>query len=193
MPITSTNPKHGFTLIEIMVSISIISILFAIGMTSYRRAEVSGRDAKRKQDIRLIAQALGLYYQTNKRYPYTDSTTGYWVTSAGSAPSGASYWLDDKGDISGIPSTPKIDFGVQYLSEIPKDPKNVTPYVYSYYSPAADWSTSCRKGKFYVLYVPLENKNDPDRYGATPYSTCGYSPSQLAWLNGAYAVIGGTN
>ncbi len=189
MPTLTSKPKRGFTLIELMISISIVAVLFSIGAFAYRRAEYEGREARRKQDIRLIAQALELYYQTNKRYPLTDSTNGYFQYSNNSAPAGASYWLADKGNTTA--SIPVIDFGTQYLSGIPVDPVNTSPYVYAYYSPPVDWSNRCKTGKFFVLYASLGNPNDSDRYGAQPYSACGYTVEQLAWLNNTYVVFGG--
>ncbi len=183
--------KRGFTLIELMISISIVAVLFSIGAFAYRRAEYEGREARRKQDIRLIAQALELYYQTNKRYPLTDSTNGYFQFSSNSVPAGASFWLADKGNSTASPPIPVVDFGSQYTSGIPVDPVNMSPYVYAYYSPPVDWSSSCKTGKFFVLYASLGNPNDSDRYGAQPYSACGYTTEQLAWLNNTYVVFGG--
>ena len=189
MPNIFSKPKRGFTLIELMISVSIVAILFTIGVTTYRRSEVTGRDAKRKQDIQLISQALELYFQTNKRYPLTDSSNGYWQYSINTAPSGSSFWLGDTGSTS--PVIPVIDFGQQYTSGLPTDPLNKSPYYYAYFAPPLDWSTKCLKTKYYVLYATLENKNDTDRYGAAPYSACGYSAAQLVWLNDTYAKIGG--
>ena len=65
--------RRGFTLIEIMIAISILAILATIGMTTYSQAQLRGRDAKRKQDLRAISTALELYYQRNKRFPCSSS------------------------------------------------------------------------------------------------------------------------
>lgn len=194
MPSFPHQPKRGFTLIELMIAISIMAILFAIGATTYRRAEVSGRDAKRKQDIQLIAQALELYYQTNKRYPITDATAGGWQFSTSSTPSGSSFWLADKGDSAASPPVTVIDFSTQYISQIPIDPTNKSPYMYSYFSPPSDWninSKKCFEGKYFIIHATLENPNDPDRFGAAPYGACGYSAAELNSFNGSYMIIGG--
>src|SRR5476651_2009324 len=45
------NNSQGFTLIELMVVISIIAILSIIGITIFSGAQKSSRDARRKADI----------------------------------------------------------------------------------------------------------------------------------------------
>ncbi len=57
------NKVKGFTLIELMVAISIIAVLSTIGMVAYSKVQLLGRDARRKQDLRAIAQALEIFYQ----------------------------------------------------------------------------------------------------------------------------------
>lgn len=191
MPTFSPQPKRGFTLIELMISISIMAILFAIGATTYRRAEISGRDTKRKQDIQLIASALELYYQTNKRYPTTDpASAGGWQYSTNSVPSGSSFWLADMGNSIASPTIPAKDFNTQYIAGVPLDPINKSPFVYAYFSPPATWN-KCIVGRYFILYATLANINDTDRYGAAPYDACGYSTEELSWLNRTFVIIGG--
>lgn len=50
--------NKGFTLIELMVVVSIIAILSVIGVTAFSSAQKQGRDAKRRADIDAIAKAL---------------------------------------------------------------------------------------------------------------------------------------
>lgn len=50
-------PK-GFTLLELMVAISIVAIMATIGLVVFSNAQKNARDAKRKQDIQSIAKAL---------------------------------------------------------------------------------------------------------------------------------------
>jgi prepilin-type N-terminal cleavage/methylation domain-containing protein len=51
---------RGFTLIELMVAISIVAILAAIGMVMYGSAQATARDAKRKGDLEDIKKAMYL-------------------------------------------------------------------------------------------------------------------------------------
>lgn len=69
--------SRGFTLIELMVAISIVSIISAVGLVGYGQAQKYARDARRKQDLKSIQLALELYKQVNNIYPtsYADATT----------------------------------------------------------------------------------------------------------------------
>lgn len=54
----STNNPQGFTLIELMVTISIIAILSVIGFNVFTGAQAVARDGVRAQEIESIAKAL---------------------------------------------------------------------------------------------------------------------------------------
>ena len=58
--------NKGFTLLELLVVIAIISILVAIGTVSYSAAQTRARDARRRQDIEVIANALEQYNAGNR-------------------------------------------------------------------------------------------------------------------------------
>ena len=61
--------KKGFTLIELMIAISIVAILATIGIISYQKTQSIGRDHRRKQDLKAMQVALELYFQKNGMYP----------------------------------------------------------------------------------------------------------------------------
>lgn len=75
--------NKGFTLIELMVVISIIAIISAISVTSYQNIRQKTRDSVRKGDLQKISLALEGYFQKNGRYVLgsgncdTDTTTFY--------------------------------------------------------------------------------------------------------------------
>lgn len=48
----------GFTLVELLVVITIIAILSVVGLTLFNGAQISARDARRKADVDAIANAL---------------------------------------------------------------------------------------------------------------------------------------
>ena len=52
----------GFTLLEMLVVIGIISVLTAMGAVSYSTAQKKARDAKRKVDLGVIKNAMEQYY-----------------------------------------------------------------------------------------------------------------------------------
>lgn len=54
--------KLGFTLLEILVVIGIISILVAMGFASYSTAQKKARDARRKADLKAIQNSMEQYY-----------------------------------------------------------------------------------------------------------------------------------
>ncbi|PIP52662.1 hypothetical protein COX09_00345, partial [Candidatus Beckwithbacteria bacterium CG23_combo_of_CG06-09_8_20_14_all_47_9] len=51
---------RGFTLIEILVTISIIALLTMIGVTNFRVANQKARDGRRQGDLEQIKAALEL-------------------------------------------------------------------------------------------------------------------------------------
>lgn len=54
--------RKAFTLLELLVVIGIIGILVALGTVSYSTAQKKARDAKRKNDLKAIQNALEQYY-----------------------------------------------------------------------------------------------------------------------------------
>jgi prepilin-type N-terminal cleavage/methylation domain-containing protein len=66
------NKKNGFTLIELIVSITIIAVLTVAGVLSYSGASKKARDSRRMADLEKIRIALELYRQgTGSSYPVT--------------------------------------------------------------------------------------------------------------------------
>lgn len=63
--------KKGFTLIEMLVVISIIGVLTTLVAANINSARSRARDAERKSDIKNITTALRVYYNDKNRYPET--------------------------------------------------------------------------------------------------------------------------
>lgn len=160
---------RGFTLIELMIAISIVAILSTIGLVQYGNAQKIARDAKRKQDLRSIATALELHRQTTGSYPISNAWT--------SSDSGSNPWIS------------QLTQG--YINITPKDPKNrrtypihhgyyIDNYVYSYWAgpTLAILGGYCpvSAGKYYVLVTQLENTSDPDRNAVRNYRWCDGNP-----------------
>lgn len=60
--------SKGFTLLELLVVISIISILIAMGSVAFSTAQRKGRDSKRRSDVQQMQKAFEQYYAETGGY-----------------------------------------------------------------------------------------------------------------------------
>ena len=65
--------EAGFTLIEILVNVAIVSILAAIAAMSYQQYRVQAFDTATKSDLRNATIALEAYFVKNDTFPSTSS------------------------------------------------------------------------------------------------------------------------
>lgn len=63
--------RKGFTLVELLITVSIIVLLSTIGMVTYSQVLKNGRDAKRQSDLKIIQSALEQYRADQGSYPAT--------------------------------------------------------------------------------------------------------------------------
>jgi prepilin-type N-terminal cleavage/methylation domain-containing protein len=75
----------GFTLIELMVVITIIGLLASTVLASLQSSRVAARDAQRIQEARQLINALELYRNQNGRYPCSGVAMACAAGSAGAA------------------------------------------------------------------------------------------------------------
>jgi len=61
--------QRGWTLIELVVVMSIIAILASIAMTTHRHAVTLGREAVLKEDLFRMRDAIDQYYADKTKYP----------------------------------------------------------------------------------------------------------------------------
>ena len=64
-----TGPAAGFTMIELLIVISIIVVLASMGMTQYRNSVVRAREAVLKEDLFRMRDAIDQYYADRNKYP----------------------------------------------------------------------------------------------------------------------------
>lgn len=145
--------KSGFTLVELLVVISIIGLLSSFAVVSLNDARIKARDALRKGDTAQIRTALDIYYDDNGRYPTNGACAGNWT---GSPPDyGATADTDGAGCydmLSGF----LVTIARPYISKLPADPKNPTnnpavspTYLYRY--------VTNNNGSQYALVYTLES------------------------------------
>ena len=69
----TNSPIHqlGFTIIELLVVLALISILATMGMAQYRQSIVHAREAVLKTDLFDLRDAIDQYYADKGQYPGT--------------------------------------------------------------------------------------------------------------------------
>ncbi|MDD5547545.1 MAG: prepilin-type N-terminal cleavage/methylation domain-containing protein [Candidatus Pacebacteria bacterium] len=100
----SLKSQKGFTLIEVLVVVSIIGLLasvFLVGLSGFR---ARGRDSRRVADLKSIQNGLELYYSKNNSYPTT--VEGYAILAGADAGLG----------ISKVPMDPKTETAYDYIA-----------------------------------------------------------------------------
>jgi general secretion pathway protein G len=61
----------GFTMIELLVVVSLIVILATMGMTQYRSSVIHAREATLKEDLFRLRDSIDQYYADKGQYPST--------------------------------------------------------------------------------------------------------------------------
>lgn len=80
MNITKQRKNGGFTLFELLVTISIIAVLTAVAVVSYGGLNKKTRDSRRTADLEKIRIALEAARQIGNTYPSTTSGIASLVT-----------------------------------------------------------------------------------------------------------------
>lgn len=65
-----SSSMRGFTLVEVLVAISIVGVVFGVIITSAGAIQRNARNAQRETDLRAISSALQQYYADNQKYPF---------------------------------------------------------------------------------------------------------------------------
>jgi len=138
----------GFTLVELLVVMSIIGVLATILSSGFRSAQVRGRDAQRKSDLKELSNSLELFYSDYGRYP---------SDSAGSIVACPYRLPPDSGDVCSWGSGEFYDGKTTYFKEMPIDPNG----DFSYYYKIVPGSENQK----YQIFARLENTKDKNCLG----------------------------
>lgn len=82
--------KNGFSLVELLVVISIIAVLSAVLVANFMGMRERARDAQKIQDLNAIKSALRMYYNDKQSYP-SSGGIGNYCTDCLNIAVGASY------------------------------------------------------------------------------------------------------
>jgi general secretion pathway protein G len=63
--------QRGFTLIELMIVLSLIIILATMGLVQYRNSQIHAREAVLREDLFRMRDAIDQYYADKNQYPST--------------------------------------------------------------------------------------------------------------------------
>ena len=159
---------RAFTLIELMVVISIISMLASVVLASLKPIRAQAQDAKRKEEIHSVDLAIQAYI-SDKGYPPDLGSCAAQVSVPTSLPSGC-IAVSTQG-LDGFPAnqTPTTPWGKlakqlsPYIPVIPSDSctsgclaPDGTPLGYTYVAPAAVQYYSSGSNTSYQLSAALE-------------------------------------
>jgi prepilin-type N-terminal cleavage/methylation domain-containing protein len=140
------HPK-GFTLIEMLVVISLIGILAAMAMVSFSSVQKQARDTTRKSDLKQYQTAIESYSNKNNGNYFVSAST---VLSTGAICTALA------------------------IGTCPPDPKNVAPLQYRYVSDGVNyviWGALENKTPT-VYWVGCSNGKNGERPSAPTTSTC---------------------
>jgi len=145
--------RFGFTLVEMLVVISIIGILSAVLAGGYVNSQKSARDVARKLSLKSISDTLSVYYSDYGVYPHTPEID-------------INDLIDDQNQLT--------KNGVVYIKKMPKETKDGVAQIFYEVGRAPTY-------KSFRLYTNLENDEDgscyKDSLGVIEDNLNGYSIS----------------
>ncbi|MCP4092567.1 MAG: type II secretion system protein [Planctomycetes bacterium] len=128
--------QSGFTIIEMLIVVTILAMLAGILLPVLEDAALSSRDARRSSDLKSMQAALESYKRVNGTYPDTGGAF------QGDAPTYGGLLYDAAGYCPGLVP--------DYLPALPKDPSpdipNATTGGYMYSSDGVDFKFVCNEG-----------------------------------------------
>ncbi len=154
---------NGFTVVELLVIIVVISILVGITVVGFSGARHRANDTQRLSDARTIVEGLRLYNLYNRSFPAPTSANGSWEESFEDGPGSFMEYM--------------VSTGV--MNQVPVDPVNSNTKTYRYYRyPAGSSGCDSSKGAFFVLGIL-----DMETSGRPHLKSPGWSCPSRDWAN----------
>lgn len=168
MNICYRRAERGFTLVELVISVTIIAVLASVVTASVSQARSNARNKARLADIEQIRLGLEVYKQVYGEYPVQNDWRG---TTPGCSGTGD----DPSTSIPGL--TPNI------MTSLPRDPRPIDDDgCYIYRSDGTDYKVVANGT---VEGDPLEPGDENARYpvgcGAAENSYAVYSGGAACW------------
>lgn len=159
MPIKKSRTQSGFTLIELLIVIAIVGILAGILVTiiDVQEYQKQARDARRMNDILSVQTAL-IDTLANQGLELTDTTGCVTCDSInGTVDINGAGWVK----FNNLSGRGLIDV----ISNLPKDPINEDPYVFSYYSDGVNFELNMIfESERYQINAEQDGGNDNTVY-----------------------------
>ncbi|MBN1848462.1 MAG: type II secretion system protein [Deltaproteobacteria bacterium] len=119
------NGSHGYTLIELMVVLSIIGILATMAQPNFQKTIIRAKEASLRQSLFVLRDVIDQYYADHGRYPdmledlveqryiraipedpFTHSTTTWIITPPEGGVMGGVYDVHSGSDLIGLNNVP---------------------------------------------------------------------------------------
>lgn len=206
--------KKGFTLLELLVMISIIGLLATFAVVAVQNARIKARDSRRLHDVKQITKALEMYNDEFKEYPCENIDPAHMciIFFGGEAKPGTSYgsgaaelWYDGEGswsdecfDDNECIYRQDIVYNLKkYLPLMPADPLHAfdDDYNFMYFGPCHEQNSYCRDENINKVIPPCYTPLIGDMAYAVHFVTeketeMGPAGDKLYNENGCFELIG---
>lgn len=183
--------QRGASLLEMMVVISIIMLLATVTAVLLAEVRRNARDTIRMHDLKVVQQALAVYFQERGNYPATPADPS-------NPQSGVFSWYGTCAAAScheswGVSTADWVpELAPQYLSFLPLDPaENDCNRCYLYYSDGREYKVVAhlpeepRRGSFAAFIDPRRDGGSSDCLletgGGLPWAWAMFSPGAMCW------------
>lgn len=159
---SSDKNSKGFTLVELLIAISIMAVLTVMGFNVYTGVQARARDAKRMDDLQQIKKALHLYHSSYGTFCLAN-TCG-WLSPVNNP----TYGFNGTSDIS-----LKKTIGAYFNNGGVYDPKNPSGGSF-----ILDYVIYIRDSDSFFLYANFETGSGNGTYTV--------QPAAAGWPGGTY-------